>query len=135
MIIGGRKDKVYEIHYFPIQHSNENECMLGTTIEKTFETGNLKLLKKDPGGRRGAACVKINKNIILIHGGETFESHFKNPVDDILLLNLQTLKWFIVCQTGIQLQCHSICNLEGRFIIHGGLSANNQTNNLTYEIC
>jgi hypothetical protein len=135
MVIGGRKDKIYEIHSFPIHYSNENDkSTLGTVIEANIASNNLKILKKDPGGRRGAACIKINKDKILIHGGETFESHFRNPVDDMLILDLQTFKWFIGGETGVQLQCHSICNLEGRYIIHGGLTVNNQTNNFTYEI-
>ena len=135
MVIGGRKDKVFEIHSFNINYSDKDEkSTIGTIIEANIDSNNCKALKKDPGGRRGAACIKISKSLCLIHGGETFESHFRNPVDDILVFNVTTFKWYSVGETGIQLQNHTICNIEGRFVIHGGLSVNNQTNNLTYEI-
>ena len=136
MIIGGRKDKIYEIHSFPINYSEEyDRSILGSVIETQIELNIIKALKKNPGGRRNAACIKVNKNNILIFGGETFESNFKNPIDDILILDFQSAKWFIAGKTGVQLQYHSICNLGGRYLVHGGLTVNNRTNNFTYEIC
>lgn len=137
LIIGGRKDKVFELHSCSLNASENINSSLGSLIDASIESNNsnvCKLLKKEPQGRRFAVCIKLTKTTCLLHGGETFDSHFRNPVDDILILHMPTFKWYSLGETGVHLQAHTICNLEGRFIVHGGLTSGNHVSNMTYEL-
>jgi hypothetical protein len=134
MIIGGRKDKVIEIHN-SFSLKVESAAKMSAKIKLADDTLARTMLKKDPGGRRFAICTQINDTVCLIHGGETFDSHFREPVGDALLLDTTTLKWFNLGYTGVQLQNHTVCLIDGtHLIVHGGLGVKNKTNNITYEI-
>jgi len=69
----------------------------------------------------------------LIHGGESFDSHF--PQSDLLLLHIPTMRWFSLGGTGVNLQNHSCVNLNEKIIMHGGLGLKNSVSGMTYELC
>ena len=128
MVIGGRKDKVVEIHSFPTDFKTLNKSpKISTYLEPLLK--ELKSLKNIPGGRRFAAAAQIG-DFCLVHAGETFDSHFRVPQQDILLLQLSTMKWFSLGDIGINLQNHTISNLNGSLIVHGGLGLKNKINEL-----
>ena len=137
MIIGGRKDKVIEIHSFST-HGAVSPLLekLSLYLESLISDKNseLKNLKSAPGGRRFFVAAKIG-DFCLIHAGETFDSHFRDPQQDLLLLQLSSMRWFNLGSTGVHLQNHTCVNLSDRFIIHGGLGLKNSINQNTYELC
>lgn len=143
ILIGGRKDKLVEIHSFPVAtvisfNDRSHTCFeISSRIEADMAAAqnHVKSLKKEPGGRRGAACIQLSESVCVLHGGETFDSNFREPCGDLLVLNLTSFKWYSLGSTGVNLQNHSIGNLNGRILVHGGLTNNNQINNTTYELC
>ena len=134
LLIGGRKDKVIEIHSFPTDEKSilKNEKL--SSYLRAIISDKQTELKNAPGGRRFAAAVRID-DFCLIHAGETFDSHFREPQKDLLLLHLSSLKFYSLGDLGVNLQDHIICNLNNRYIIHGGLGSKCKTNEITYELC
>ncbi len=134
LLIGGRKDKIIEIHSFPtaensfLKNEKISNYLVSIISDKQTE------LKNTPSGRRFAAAVKID-DFCLIHAGETFDSHFREPRKDLLLLNLSSLKFYNLGDLGVNLQNHTICDLNNRYVIHGGSSLKNKMNQITYELC
>jgi len=137
MIIGGRKDRMIEIHSFP---TIEKPSLVKQNLESYLESlildknSELKSLKNDPGGRRFFAAIKMG-DLCLIHAGETFDSHFRDPQHDLLLLHMPSMKWYNLGGTGVSLQNHSCVKLCDKVIIHGGLGLKNSVNDITYELC
>lgn len=137
IVIGGRKDRIIEVHSFPTDEKKNNSTdKISSYLSSIISDKNsdCKSLKNSPGGRRFSAGIKIG-DFCLLHAGETFDSHFREPQQDLLLLQLSTLKWFNLGDTGVNLQNHTISNLNNRFIVNAGLSLKGKTNEITYELC
>lgn len=136
LVYGGRKDKDLENHRLsPFEY---NSRLKNIKIENFFiNVLNSKegvLCKKPPGGRRFSIACKLD-DFLLIHGGETFDSNFREPVGDFLAYHFPSQNWYSFVTTDlIGLQNHSISILEDRLIIHGGIGAKNLVNSITYEV-
>ncbi len=137
MVIGGRKDRVIEIHSFPTSEnpSFATKESLSPFFESIISDKNsgVKILK-NASGRRFFVAVNLG-DFCLIHAGETFDSHFREPQHDLLLLHIPTMRWFNMGGTGVNLQNHSCVCLNDRILIHGGIGLKNSVNDITYELC
>lgn len=99
------------MHSFPTDFKTLNKSpKISTYLESLLK--DFKSLKNIPSGIRFAAAAQI---------GEIFDSYFRVPQQDILLLQLSKMKWFSLGDIGINLQNHTISNLNGSLIVHGGL--------------
>lgn len=132
IVIGGRKDKVTEIHKFQTNDVVVHENLIWKELNSFVLDKNLEF-KKSPGGRRFSAIIKIG-DFCLIHAGETFDSHFRAPQQDLIILQLSTMKWYNMGDCGISIQNHTISCVNKRLIIVGGLVLNNKINEKTYEL-
>jgi hypothetical protein len=136
LIYGGRKDKVLEDHKLtPFDYNSQvNDANIMQFFDKILNKQEGVFCKKQPCGRRFSVAIKLG-DFLLIHGGETFDLNFREPVGDFLVYHFSSQNWYsLATQVQIGLQNHSINILNNRLVIHGGIGAKNSINNVTYEI-
>jgi hypothetical protein len=121
-IIGGRSDNLVEyILRVPVLMSTYPD--LSTKLNAL--TREIKSSDKPPGGRKNHVSVSTG-DLIVVHGGETFDGRAKAAVADTWVLDLRGggLRWMKVCrENAVARAGHGVCVVKDAIFIHGGFDA------------
>ena len=131
-VIGGRMDKLVECHKRFVGAPPHPGATF--TSQLASLTSQLTPMSKLPGGRKNH-IVASGSNVILLHGGETFDGRSRDPVADMFLLSVkERMQWYRLGSGEIGRAGH-VCPPGGsRIIIHGGVGARGMVFGDTYEL-
>ena len=125
-IIGGRSDNLLEcIGRVPVVISTHPE--LSTKLSALSE--EIKPSAKPPGGRKNHVSVSTG-DMVVVHGGETFDGRAKASVSDIWVLDTRggCLRWMRVCSgNAVARAAHGVWVAEDAIFIHGGFDERGKT--------
>ena len=129
-IVGGRDDKLIEIHEG--FKSNNIFCTDMVSLELKIQQGSN--TSKTPSCRKNHVMFS-GQNSILLHGGETFDGRSKGPVGDISLLLLKPhLQWLSLNSLSVTRAGHVGCVNNDSIFIHGGFSNNSVAHSELFKL-
>lgn len=127
VIVGGRSDKLFEIHKVP--HA------LSTSASFTMQLSSpIPTMTKLPCCRKNHSATVLG-HYILIFGGETFDGKSKEPVQEIYIIDSkENYSWKYLGKTSLGRAGHIAAAFDNSIVIHGGVGEKNVVSNLTYQL-
>lgn len=127
IIIGGRDDKVVELHKLSTGRRVE-QCAAHSMLSASRSS----TLQKPPGGRKNHSTVALGPSI-FIYGGETFDGRSKEPVSEMYMIDEQNLlSWKSLGKANIGRSGHACFMTSDSVYIHGGIGEGNCVTGGTY---
>ena len=126
VIVGGRSDKLYEMH--KVAHA------FSSSSPSTQITSKNPAMAKLPGGRKHHSATVLGNNI-LVFGGETFDGKSKEPVSEMYLIDSKdSFSWKSLGKAAIGRSGHVAVAFNNGVVIHGGVGERNLVSNLTFHL-
>lgn len=130
VICGGRSDELLEIHEG--YQAVTTDCSVITQLARLART--LPPMKKPPCGRKNHTST-CGCNILLIHGGETFDGKSREPVPNTYLVALKPhIAWYELPSSPRGRQGHSMVTTATRVLFHGGEGQRGHIASDSYEL-
>jgi len=130
IIYGGRNDKPFEQHKI----KGSAESVPGVIQKLSDHIIHRKPMSKAPCGRKNHVSAS-GKNMLVIHGGETFDGRSRDPVRDMFVLTFQpSVLWYKLDDAPIGRSGHTICVYGDCLLLHGGMGKEGIIHGDTYML-
>lgn len=128
-VIGGRNDKLIEIHKLAHLSPGNPATAESSCIRRLCSTlPDMPIL---PCGRKNHSASIIGDTIVVF-GGETFDGRSREPVSELYIIDTKaSYTWKAVGRCNIGRAGHVCANYENTIMIHGGIGERNIVSNLT----
>ncbi len=115
-VIGGRDDKLVEIHS-GYKYGGPESTIMPKLISYA---GTLKALPKPPGGRKNHGTAS-GAGAIFVYGGDTFDGRCREPVGEMYLMKVKpTMTWYKLGVSPLGRTGHSVSVSGDYIVMHGG---------------
>lgn len=130
-ILGGRADKVLEVHGG--FRSTQTSCSMMEIYSSKVKTLNTPSMPKPPTGRKLHISV-AGSDVILMHGGETFDGR-REPVGEMFLLSLKPhIHWIKLGVADVRRQGHIASICDDKVVIQGGIGLKGSLHGELFEL-